>query len=116
MDLNLMLKPHKVHSFISCIIGEVTNYIITVHTYHSRSEEIHNSLTGHVISKYCILEYITMDQTTAFMSSLINYLFKKFNIKIKTIAPYNHQSLQAEHGISSLSTILTNHLTDLGQL
>ena len=43
-------------------------------------------------------------------------LFNKFNIKIKTVAPYNHQSLQAEHGIKSLSTILTKHLTNLGQM
>ena len=32
------------------------------------------------------------------------------------MAPYNHQSLQAEHGIKSLSTILTKHLTNLGQM
>ena len=38
----------------------------------------------------------------------IYYLFKKSNIAIKTVAPYNHQSLQAEHGIKPLSTILTN--------
>ena len=30
--------------------------------------------------------------------------------------PYNHQSLQAEHGIKSLSNILTKHLTKLGQM
>ena len=43
------------------------------------------------------------------MSSLMNYLFNKFSIQIKTVAPNNHQSLQAEHGIKSLSTILTKH-------
>ena len=59
-------------------------------------------------------EYIIMDQDSAFMSSLMTYLFHKFNIKIKTVAPYNHQSLQAEHGIKSLSQILTKHLTNLG--
>ena len=35
---------------------------------------------------------------------------------IKTVAPYNHQSLQAEHGIKSLSMNLTKHLTNLGQM
>ena len=50
------------------------------------------------------------------MSSLMTYLFHKFDIKIKTVAPYNHQSLQAEHGIKSLSHILTKHLTSLGQM
>ena len=50
------------------------------------------------------------------MSTLMNYLFKRLNIKIKTVAPYNHQSLQAEHGIKSLSTILTKHLTEQGHM
>ena len=57
-----------------------------------------------------------MDQDSAFMSSLMTYLLNKFNIKIKTVAPYKHQSLQAKHGIKSLSTILTKHLTNLGQM
>ena len=50
------------------------------------------------------------------MSSLMTYLFHKFDIKIKTVAPYNHQSLQAEHGIKSPSPILAKHLTSLGQM
>ena len=48
-----------------------------------------------------------MDKDNAFMSSLMTYLFQRLNIKIKTIAPYNHQSLQPEHGIKSLTCILT---------
>ena len=55
-----------------------------------------------------------MDQDSAFISSFMMYLFHRLNIKIKTIAPYNHQSLQAEHRIKSLTHILTKHLTSLG--
>ena len=33
-----------------------------------------------------------------------------------TVAPYNHQSLQAEHSIKSLSRILTKHLSGQGQM
>ena len=57
-----------------------------------------------------------MDQNSAFTSSLMNYLFKMFDIKITIVAPYNHQSLQAEHRIKSPSNILNKHLTDLGQM
>ena len=75
-----------------------------------------NALIENVISKYCVPEYIIMDPDSAFMSSPLKYLSKKPDKKIKTVAPYNHQSLQAEHGIKSLSTILTKHLMDLGQV
>ena len=56
-----------------------------------------------------------MDQDSAFMSSLMNYFFKVLSIKIKMVGPYNHKSLQAEHGIKSLSSILTKHLTGQAQ-
>ena len=80
------------------------------------SEEIGEALIENVITEYCIPEYIVMDQDSAFMFSLVTYLLDKFNIRIKTVAPYNHQSLQAEHGIKSLSNNLTKHLTNLGQM
>ena len=47
---------------------------------------------------------------------LMNSLFKELDIEIKTVAPHNHQSFQAEHGIRCLSNILTKHLTNLGQM
>ena len=106
-----MPKSNKGHKFILCIIDEVTNYLITLPLYQSKVEVVGEVLTEHVITNYCIPNCIIMDQDSPFMSSLINYLFSKFNRTIKTVAPYNHQSLQAEHGIKSLSTILTKHLT-----
>ena len=107
MHLKVLPKFYKGHNFIFCIIDEVTNYLITVSMYHSISEEIGDALIENVISKYCIPDYLNMDQESAFMSMLMNYLFKRLNIKIKTVAPYHHQCLQAEHGIKLLSTILT---------
>ena len=116
MDLKVMPKSQKGHKFILCIINKMTNYLITVPIYHSRSEEVGEALIQHVISKFCAPNCIMMDQDSAFMSALMNYLFRKLNIKIMTIAPYNHQSLQAEHRIKSVSRILTKHLSGQGQM
>ena len=66
---------------------------MTIPIHQTRSEEIGNALVENIISKYCVPNYIIMDQDSASMSSLMNYLFKNFNIKIKTVAPYNHQLL-----------------------
>ena len=111
-----MPRSNKGHKYILCIIDEVTNYLTTVPVHQSKSEEIADTLIEHLIAKYCIPDYIIMDQDSAFMSSLMNYLFKKLDIKTKIVAPYNHQSLQAEHGIKSSSTILMKHLTSLSQM
>ena len=90
--------------------------MITAPIYQSKAEVIGEALIEHVITKYCVPDCMVMDQDSTFMSPLMNYLFNKFDIKLKTVAPFNHQSLQAEHGIKSLSTILTKHLTNLGQM
>ena len=112
----VMPRSHKGHKYILCIIDKVTNYLITVSLYHAKSEEIGEALIDNIITKYCFPEYFIRDQDSTFMSSLITYLLNTFNIKSKTIVPYNQQSLQAEHGIKSLSNILTKHLTNLGHM
>ena len=77
MDINTFL----------CTIDEVTNYLITVPIHQARSEEIEEAFIGNVITKYCVPEYIIMDQDSTFMSLLMMYLVNKFNIKIRTVAP-----------------------------
>ena len=116
MDLKVMPRSHKGHRYILCVIDEVTDFLVMVPIFQARSEEVGEALLEHVIMKHCIPDYIIMDQDSAFMSSLMAYLFHRLNIKIKTIAPYNHQSLQVAHGIKSLMQILTKHLTGLGQM
>ena len=78
-----MSKSYKDHRFILCIIDEMMSYWITVPIYQLRSEEIGDALIRNVISKYHIPDYIIMDRDIAFMSSLMNYLFNKLNIKLR---------------------------------
>ena len=106
-----MPRSQKGHQYILCVTDEMTNYLVTAPLYQARSEEVGEALIENVISKFCTPEYMIMDQDSAFMSSLMSYLFKKSGISIKAVGTYNHKSLQAEHGIKSLSNILSKHLT-----
>ena len=65
----------------------MTNYLITAPLYQARSEEVGEALIESVISKFGTPEYMMMDQDSAFMSSLMSYLFKKLGISIKTVGP-----------------------------
>ena len=98
MDLKVLSRSLQDQKYIICIIDEVTNYLIMAPIHQSRSEEIGDALIE-IFSKYCMPDYIMMDQDSEFMSLFMNYLFKKHDIKIKTVASFNLQSLQAEHGI-----------------
>ena len=82
MDLKVMPRSCRGHRYILCVIDEVTNYMITAPIKQSRSEEVGEALINDVISKYCIPDYMIMDLYSAFMSSLLNYLFKRLGIKI----------------------------------
>ena len=116
MDLKVMPRLQKGNWYILCVIDEMTNYLITAPLYQARSEEVGEALIENIINKFGTPGYMMMDQDIAFMSSLISYLFKKLGFNIKTEGPYNHKSLQAEHGIKSLSSILSKHLTGQGQM
>ena len=83
MDLKVMPRLHKGHKYILCVIDEVTNYLVTVPIFQARSEEIGEALIENVITKYCIPEYIIMDQDRAFMSSLKTYLFTNLILKLR---------------------------------
>ena len=74
-----MPRSSKGHKFILCVIDEVANYLITVPMYQSKAEKVGEALIEHIITKYCIPNCIIMDQDSVFMSSLMNYLFNKFN-------------------------------------
>ena len=74
-----MPRSHKGHKYILCVINEVTNDLIMVPIFQARSEEIGEAVIENVITKYCIPEYIIMDQGRAFMSSLMTNLLNKFN-------------------------------------
>ena len=116
MDLKVIPRLQKGHQFILCIIDEVTNYLIAAPLYQAKSEEVREALIENIITKFGTPVYMIMDQDNAFMSFLMSYLFRKLGITIKTVGPYNHKSLQAEHGIKSLSNILSKCLTDQGQM
>ena len=82
-----MLRLQKGHRFILCMIDEVTNNLITAPICQPKSEKIGEALIENVISKYCMQDYIIMDLDSAFILTLMNYLFRKFGIKIKTVVP-----------------------------
>ena len=76
-----MPRSYRGHKYILCVIDQVTNYLITVPIHHAKSEEIGDTLIENIITKYCIPEYIIMDQDSAFMPSLMIYLFKSWILK-----------------------------------
>ena len=111
-----MPRSQKGHQYILCIIHEVTNYLIATPLYQVKLEEVREAIIENIITKFGTPDSMIMDQDSMFMSSLMSYLFKTLKITIKTVGPYNHKSLQAEHGIKSLSNILAKSLTDQGQM
>ena len=71
----------------------------TIPIHQSKSEEIVNALIENIIARYCVPKYISMDQYSASKSLFMNYLFKKFYIKIKIVASYINNNNNEAFGI-----------------
>ena len=104
------------HQFILCIIDEVTNYLIAMPLYWAKIRGSQRSFNWKCYYQVWYARLYDYGSGSVFMSSLMSHLFKTLKITIKTVGPYNHKSLQAEHGITFLSNILSKCLTDQGQM
>ena len=75
MDLKVIPRSSQGHKFILCIIDEVMNYLIKIHIYQSKAEEIGEALIEHVVTKYYVPYCMIMDQDSTFMSLLMNITY-----------------------------------------
>ena len=75
MDLMVMPRSHKGYKIILVVTDKETNFMVTFAIHQLKSEEIVDALIEHVFSKYGMPEYMIIDQDSAFISALINYLF-----------------------------------------
>ena len=82
MYLKVMSKSSKGHKFILCIIDEVMNYLITLPVCQSKSEKIKWCLDWSSNIKLLYTRLYNNGLRQCIMSSLIHYLFKKFDIKL----------------------------------
>ena len=89
---------------------DISNFLVAT----AIAEEVCSILFDNFMAYYAVPIRIIRDQDPAFMSSLYQWFFKAYGIQLVTVSPTNHRSLQAEHGIKSLSNILMKHLSGLG--
>ena len=110
MDIKQM-PANKGYSHILVLLCEVTNYMVALHLMSTRTPHILDAFQRGYLAYFGPPTHIICDQDPAFTSSLMEAFVTQLNIKIVLVSPTNHQSLQAEHGIKSLSGLLVKHLS-----
>ena len=96
-------KPWK---FLLILLCEVSNSVVLAPLKTTTTPEICKAIKHEFISRYGPPKCIICDQDTAFTSHLMEYFTRQYGIKLYTLSVHNHQSLLAEHGIKSLSSII----------
>ena len=109
MDIKQM-PVNKGYSHILVLLCEVTNYMVALPLRSTRTPHILDEFQKGYLAYFGPLTHIVCDQDPAFTSSLMEAFVTQLNIKVILVSPTNHQSLQAEHGIKSLSGLLVKHL------
>ena len=110
MDIKQM-PANKGYSHILVLLCEVTNYMVALPLLSTRTPHILDAFQRGYLAYFGPPTHIICDQDPAFTSSLMEAFVTQLNIKIVLVSPTNHQSLQAEHGIKSLSGLLVKHLS-----
>ena len=110
MDIKQM-PANKGYSHILVLLCEVTNYMVALPLMSTRTPHILDAFQKGNLAYFGPPTHIICDQDPAFTSPLMEAFVTQLNIKIVLVSPTNHQSLQAEHGIKSLSGLLVKHLS-----
>ena len=105
------MPANKGYSQILVLLCEVTNYMVALPLMSTRTPHILDAFQRGYLAYFGPPTHIICDQDPAFTSSLMEAFVTQLNIKIVLVSPTNHQSLQAEHGIKSLSGLLVKHLS-----
>ena len=115
MDIKYMPKSSKGYKFLLVLICEVSNFLVTQPMKEISAKGVCEILVDSFICYFSTPVRIISDQDASFMSTLCQYCFQQFKIQLITVSVTNHKSLQAEHGIKSLSNMIITHLTGLGR-
>ena len=104
-------SPYK---YILVLLCDISNFLVATPMKKATADEVCSIVFDNFMAYYVVPMRIICDQDPAFMSSLCQWFFKTYGIQLVTVSPTNHKSLQAEHGIKSLSNMLMKHLSGLG--
>ena len=114
MDIKHMPPSKSPYKYILVLLCDISNFLVATPMTKATAEEVCSIVFDNFMAYYAVPMRIICDQDPAFMSSLCQWFFKAYGIQLVTVSPTNHKSLQAEHGIKSLSNILMKHLSGLG--
>ena len=103
----------KVYSYILVLLCEVSNYMVALPLQSTRTQSILEAFQRGYLAYFGPPTHIICDQDPTITSSLIEAFVTQLNIKMILASPTNHKSLQAEHGIKSLSGLLVKHLSEV---
>ena len=115
MDFKHMPKSTLNYQFILVLLCKVLNFMVVEYTKTNKAPEVCKVSFKTFLRYFRSPTHIVTDQDPAFMSSLCQYFFIAFGMKLVTVSPPNHKSILAEHGIKSLSNIMVKHLTGPGK-
>ena len=110
-DIKYMYGTSTDRKFIPLLADEVKNYLMTITLYLETLHKVEESLINHLFYKHCPFLYLIFDEDHAFLSSVMQYIYKRLVIKMKTISPDNHGSLNTERHVRTIREMIVKQLT-----
>ena len=89
-DINTRLQQEQVTDSYLLVADEVPNYLVTILLYRGTSYDVGEALK--IICLANITPFLILDLDQTFLSSLMQNIYKRLGIKIKTLSPCNDVS------------------------
>ena len=112
MDIKQM-PVNRGYSNILVLLCEVSSYMVALPLQSTRTQSILEAFQRGYLAYFGPPTHIICDQDPAFTSFRMEAFVTQLNIKVILVSPTNHKSLQAEHGLKSLSGLLVKHLSEV---
>ena len=118
-DLSIDIKtmPQAFQGYHLLVITcNQTNFMIAVPLRDRTAQTVAEALIYRVIYLFGPPRQIISDETTEFLSAIIQAILCMLNCRLKVISPYNHGSSKCERQVRMISEIIMKHLWDKGQM
>ena len=114
-DIKCMYRASTGHRFILVVTNEVTNYLVTIPLHRGTSHDVGEALINYVFENMAP-SCLVFDEDQSFISSIMQYIYKRIGFKIKAPSPYSKCSSKAERQIIPRSEMIAKQLTGTGQM
>ena len=114
VDIKYMPDGFDSFQLLIMVTCEQTNFVFAIPSKDRTARAISDALIHRVFAISGPRQYLSVNQDTALMGTVIQILLQSLQCSMQIISPWNHGSLKAERQIQTIGNMITKQLQGTG--